>query len=247
MPQKNNERVNFDEMADYYDAMYVDPAGYEQECKQVVEIAKKYGESGGNTLLDIACGTGEQAKILARHFSVVGFDLSEGMIDIARKKVPEAKFHVADLCAFDLTRQFDVVVNLYGSIGFVENFERMQAAIQAAYRHLKPGGVFILTPWSTKETFQEGIFSSANQREGICFCRMEVIRRLSEDKVRVEMHHLIGKDLTVRSFKHEQTISLFTESEYVSVLESAGFEILLRLDASQFRMGAFVCKKTLNQ
>lgn len=243
MPQKNNERVNFNEMADYYDAMYVDPAGYENECSQVVELAKKYGKSDGNALLDIACGTGEQAKILARHFNVVGFDLSEGMVDIARKKVPEAEFFVADMCDFDCMRQFDVIVNLYGSIGFADNFERMQAAIETTFRHLKSGGVFILTPWSTKETFQEGIFSSADRREGICFCRMEVIRRLTEDKVRVEMHHLIGKDLNVRSHKHEQTISLFSESQYVSALESAGFEILERLNAEQFRMGAFVCRK----
>lgn len=243
MNQKNNERVNFNEMADYYDAMYVDPAGYENECSQVVELAKKYGKSNGNALLDIACGTGEQAKILARHFNIVGFDLSEGMVDIARKKVPEAEFFVADMCDFDCMRQFDVIVNLYGSIGFAENFERMQAAIETTFRHLKPGGVFILTPWSTKETFQEGIFSSADRREGICFCRMEVIRRLTEDKVRVEMHHLIGKDLNVRSHKHEQTISLFSESQYVSTLESAGFEILERLNAEQFRMGAFVCRK----
>ncbi len=237
--------VDFNEVADYYDAMYVDSIGYENECNQVVELARKYGKMSDTGLLDIACGTGEQAKILARHFDVIGLDLSEGMVEIARKKVPKAEFHVADMCDFDLGRQFDIVVNLYGSIGFAENHERMKAAVQTANRHLKPDGVFILTPWSTKETFHEGLFSAANEQNGICFCRMEVIRRLSDDKVRVEMHHLIGKNLTVRSYKHEQTISLFSEAEYVSALKSAGFEIVERLDASQFRMGAFVCTKTL--
>ncbi len=32
--------VDFNEVADYYDAMYVDPAGYENECDQVVEFCK---------------------------------------------------------------------------------------------------------------------------------------------------------------------------------------------------------------
>ncbi len=235
--------VDFNEMADYYDAMYVDTAGYKNECDQIVEIARKAGKSDGDTLLDIACGTGGQAKILARHFNVVGLDLSEGMIDIARKNVPDAEFHVADMCDFDLGRQFDVVVNLYGSIGFAENFDRMKDAIRVSHKHLKYGGVFILTPWSTRETFQEGVFSMADNRDGICFCRMEVIRRLSDDKVRVDMHHLVAKDLEVRPYKHEQTITLFSESQYVSALESCGFEILRRLDPSQFRMGAFVCTK----
>ncbi len=238
--------VDFNKMADYYDAMYVDSVGYENECAQVVDLVRQFGKTDGNSLLDIACGTGEQAKILASHFEVVGLDLSEGMVEIARKKVPETEFHVADMCDFDLGRQFDVAVNLYGSIGFAENFERMKAAVKITYQHLKSGGVFILTPWSTRETFQEGIFSTADNRDGICFCRMEVIQRLAEGKVRVEMHHLIGRNLEVRSCKHEQTITLFSESEYVSALESAGFEIVERLDADRFRMGAFVCTKTLN-
>ncbi len=243
--------VDFSEVADYYDAMYVDPAGYEKECSQVVELVQEYGHGDGRLLLDIACGTGEQARYLSRHFQVVGFDLSERMIELARKKVADgefqAEFHVADMCAFDLTqdsnRQFDAVVNLYGSIGFAENFAGMKDAVQAAYRHLKPGGVFLLTPWSTRETFREQLFSTANYNAGLHFCRMEVLRKLSDEKIRVEMHHLIGKDLDVRSFRHEQTISLFGEAEYVSALESAGFEIVTRLGAEQFRMGVFVCTK----
>ncbi len=240
--------VDFNEVAGYYDAMYVDTAGYEKECDQVVDLVRKYGKTGGEpllgSLLDIACGTGEQARYFSRHFRTVGFDLSEGMIDIARTKLPEVEFHVADMCDFELGGPFDVAVNLYGSIGFAENAGRMQAAVRTVHRHLKNGGVFILTPWSTRETFQEGIFSAADQRDGVCFCRMEVIRRFSDDKVRVEMHHLIGKDMNVRSYKHEQTITLFSETEYVSALESAGFEIVERLGVDQFRMGAFVCLKT---
>lgn len=239
--------VDFNEISDYYDAMYVDRAGYEKECDQVVELVRLSGmpdrETGGRTLLDVACGTGEQARYFSRRFQVVGLDLSEGMVEIARKKVPDAEFLVADMCDFELGRRFDVVVNLYGSIGFAENFQRMSHAIETAYRHLEPDGIFILTPWSTKETFQEGIFSNADRRDDLCFCRMEVLRRLAEDKVCVEMHHLIGKDLEVRSYDHRQTITLFAESEYRSALESAGFEIVRRLDASQFRMGAFVCVK----
>ncbi len=241
--------VDFNEMADYYDAMFVDPAGYEKECTQVVELVRPAktvndASTAKQALLDIACGTGGQAKFLARHFQVVGLDLSEGMIEVARKNVPEAEFHVADMCDFDLQQQFDVIVNLYGSIGFAENFERMLAALQTAYRHLKPGGIFILTPWATRETLQEGIFSLADRHGEVCFCRMEIIRKLSDEKVRVEMHHLVGKNMGVKAYEHEQTISLFSEAEYVAALESAGFEIAKRLSANQFRMGAFVCTKT---
>lgn len=237
--------VEFNEVAGYYDAMYVDRPGYEKECDNVVKLIRQHGKTDGNDLLDIACGTGEQARFLSRYFQVVGLDLSVGMLDVAKKKVPEAEFVAADMCDFDLGRQFDAVINLYGSIGFVENFEQMQASVEKSFRHLKPGGVFLLTPWSTRETFQEGIFSTADRRDGLDFCRMEILRRRSDDKVRVEMHHLIGKDLEIRYFRHEQSITLFSEQEYVLALEEAGFDIVDRLDASRFRMGVFVCTKPL--
>ncbi len=242
--------VDFNEVADYYDAMYVDRDGYKKECGRVLDLARLYGTLSASdtaSLLDIACGTGEQARYLSRHFRVVGFDLSQRMIDIAQQKVDRsefsADFRVANMCDFDFGQQFDVVVNLYGSIGFVENAEQMQSAMQAAFRHLKPGGVFLLTPWTTRETFQEGIFSMANSSGGLKFCRMEVLRKLSDEKIRVEMHHLIGRGLSVQSFRHEQTISLFSEAEYAGALESAGFTIARRLDEKQFRMGVFVCTK----
>ena len=237
--------IDFDEIADYYDAMYVDRDGYEKECEQVRRLLRKHLRSAGNSLLDIACGTGEQAKYLTQHFEVSGIDFSAEMIQIAKQKVPQADFFVADMFDFHLGRRFDAVVNLYGSIGFAENEAQLSAGIEAAWHHLLPGGVFILTPWSTRESFQEGIVSTAKNTPAICFCRMEVIKRLAENKVLVEMHHLIGRNLAVKQRKHAQTITLFREAEYRTALEKAGFEIFERLDPAEFRMGAFVCGKPL--
>ena len=52
----------------------------------------------GDLVLDVGCGAGVKSKYLAnKGLKVIGIDLSDKMIEIARKEVPDAKFLVADI------------------------------------------------------------------------------------------------------------------------------------------------------
>ena len=235
--------VDFDSIADYYDAMYVDPEEYETETEKVRDLVKKYGTSGSDALMDIACGTGEQSLYLSRYFQVTGLDFSGEMLNVARKKVPAATFVQGDMFDFRMDGRFGAAVNLYGSIGFAKDYPQMLQGLQCAFNCLKQGGVFILTPWGTKETFREGLIATSRNGDDISYCRMESVRRLDENRVRVEMVHLVGRNGEIAEHRNEQTVSLWSEDEYVSALESSGFSIRERLGEREFRMGAFVCTK----
>lgn len=235
--------ADFSSIARYYDAMYVDPEAYREEAAQIIELCERYGRPQSRTLLDIACGTGEQSLHLSRRFSVTGLDLSPEMLQAARAKLPEASFLEGDMFRFQLDRRFDIVLNLYGSIGFASDTGELSAGIRRAWEHLEPGGLFLLTPWDTQETFQEKILTGSGLRGGIHFCRMEAVRRVSPRKVQVDMRHLVGQDGEITALRHQQSITLFSETEYRSALAEAGFRLRARLNEDQFRMGAFVCTK----
>ena len=235
--------ANFQNIADYYDAMYVEPKEYEEETEKVIQLIEQYSQSDNTRILDIACGTGEQSLYLAKHYQVTGIDLSKEMLEKAREKVPAAEFLEEDMLDFKLNHRYKAAVNLYGSIGFAENLQRMDNGIRCVWECLEEGGVLILTPWGTKETFAEEIVADCRERDGLQFCRMETVKRASGDKVEVEMFHLIGKGLAVQQFHHVQHITLFSEEEYKNALEKAGFTIRARLSEQEFRMGAFVCTK----
>mgnify|MGYP003394220504 CR=1 FL=1 len=60
-------------------------------------------------VLDVGCGGGTKSKyLISKGLNVIGIDISEGMIDIAKKEVPQGEFMVMDLSEVNsLEEMFD--------------------------------------------------------------------------------------------------------------------------------------------
>ncbi len=97
-------------------------------------------------VLDLACGTGRHALELTRRgFSVVGVDISEDLLEIARSDAAEqsldASFVQADLRELDFEDEFDLVLNLNdGAIGYFETEEENHRTFEVVARALRSGG-----------------------------------------------------------------------------------------------------------
>ncbi|MFZ2167928.1 MAG: class I SAM-dependent methyltransferase [Minisyncoccia bacterium] len=63
----------------------------------------------GARVLDVGCGSGVKSKYLTDHgFKVVGIDISDGLLDIARHEVPGVEFRELSMMELDtLTETFD--------------------------------------------------------------------------------------------------------------------------------------------
>src|SRR5512146_2737055 len=104
----------FSKSAQYYDEIYASvDKGYAAEAAKAHAIIKKYKRTKGKSLLDVGCGTGVHAGYLSKYYQVEGLDLDARMLAVAKKKHPKIRFHQGDMVAFDLGRQFDVVVSLF--------------------------------------------------------------------------------------------------------------------------------------
>jgi ubiquinone/menaquinone biosynthesis C-methylase UbiE len=95
------------------------------------------------TMLSLACGTGALCKKISRKYQVSGLDLSPGMIEQAKKKLPKAEFFVQDMTNFETGKQYDVVTCLFASLNHVMGFDNWKQMFKQAQQHLKPDGVFI--------------------------------------------------------------------------------------------------------
>ena len=113
---------------------------------QVDFIIKAMGLSGGERILDLACGYGRHSLAFAhRGFPVVGVDITKDYVDDAnlnaKNESLNAIFIHSDIRNVNFTLEFDIVLNLAdGAIGYLENDAENLKIFDIAINALKPGG-----------------------------------------------------------------------------------------------------------
>ena len=118
--------------------------------QQVVEFLWDVLElQPGMTVLDLGCGAGFQARLLAeRGIKVHGIEISNKLAQYAareaKKRKLSATFEAADMRTFAVDKPFDRVVVLGMSFGFGTD-EENRATLQNIYRSTKAGGKVLLT------------------------------------------------------------------------------------------------------
>lgn len=95
------------------------------------------------TILELGCGAGiPSTRKLAERHDVLGIDLSQQQIELARTNVPKARFEKADITELDFPEgTFDGIVALY-SILHIPRAEQPALFAKIA-RWLRPGGLFL--------------------------------------------------------------------------------------------------------
>ena len=102
--------------AEVYEEFFV-PALFAEWPARVLQAA---AVQNGDAVLDVACGTGilarEAVKRVGASGSVVGIDINEGMLAVARRKAADISWKAApaENLPFD-ARSFDRVVSQFGS------------------------------------------------------------------------------------------------------------------------------------
>ncbi|HKC83114.1 MAG TPA: methyltransferase domain-containing protein [bacterium] len=107
------------------------------------------GVMQGTRLLDIATGPGLVAgRGAARGAAVVGIDIADAMVAIARRRCPQAEFRRADAHELPFAdASFDAVTGNFAIL----HLGRPDQAVRECARVLAPGGTLALTVWDEPE------------------------------------------------------------------------------------------------
>ena len=215
-----SKQMLHNQLAKYYDKVYAFK-DYLDEAVRLQNIIIKYVESGGNSLLDVGCGTGLHLKYLKDDFLCTGVDVSKSMLKIARKNVKGVTFKEADMKTLRLGKQFDVITCLLSSIGYVKTTGSLEKTIQNFAKHLKKGGLVLIEPSHAKSFYVSGEprITTYNGKDA-------KIARVNFTKIRQEtavlnMHILIaerGKDAKYFADKHE--LGLFGINNTLRIMKS---------------------------
>jgi SAM-dependent methyltransferase len=216
----------FSESAELYDLIYSTFKNYEVESAAIAAMLRS-ANPACRTVLDVACGTGEHARLLMeRHgFEVDGIDLEPAFIEIARRKNPAGRFTVADMTSFDLGRQYDAVLCLFSSIGYLRTIDQVTQAIARFRAHIAPLGIIVVEPWLTPDVIKAGhVSTNVADAPGV-----HVVRRARTEvdghMSRFVFDYDITRDGVTRHVSEVHELGLYTVDEMRGAFERNGLMV----------------------
>jgi 2-polyprenyl-3-methyl-5-hydroxy-6-metoxy-1,4-benzoquinol methylase len=211
--------------ASCYDLFQTAEKNYAGEAGILAELIREK-QPKARRLLDVACGTGEHARHLAAlGFAIHGVDLEPQFIAIAQAKCPTATFGVADMTTLTLPEQYDAVLCLFSSIGYVRTIESLHQTIVRMATHLVPDGMLVVDPWfEPGQLTDRGVQIMTHETDSVVACR--VLRTLISGNVStLEMEYVIGRPEGIERYSERHELGLFTQIEIEEAFRSAGLTV----------------------
>jgi glycine/sarcosine N-methyltransferase len=156
----DTNKDTYEGFADRYD-LFFDRVG-ERDIKVVELFRRIFKENGVKSILDCACGTGNDVLFFySLGLDVCGSDISKSMLTIANENLIKAGVDIP-LSQVDyrelpehFDRQFDCVVCLATSIAEMPNEDEVLRAFESMRGVLRKGGILVLSQGTTDKQWKE--------------------------------------------------------------------------------------------
>lgn len=214
MAKKEGVKKMFDNIAPDYDklnhilSLNIDKNWRKKAVRELADEARPLN------VLDVACGTGDFTIEIARKVpqgsTVVGVDISDGMIAVGLEKLAklgiDATLKVADCEALPYEdNTFDRI-----SVGFgVRNFEHLELGLSEMYRVLSPGGKLVILELSVP----------SNAFIRWCY-------KLYFLKILPFIGGLVSGDRSAYEYLPASVLRFPAPDKFMSIMKSAGFDVV---------------------
>lgn len=135
----------YKDLAPVYEAMYETFMDYDNELKFYSQILKKYNRS---SVFEIGSGAGSLAKrFIESGFDYAGMDISDDMIALAQKALPQVTFSQGDMRYFNriggpILNPVEAIIMVGRTISYLLTNEDVMASFRSVHCSLKEGGIF---------------------------------------------------------------------------------------------------------
>ena len=224
---------SYGDFAYFYDLLMKD-VDYNKKCDFILSLFEKWGKKP-TLLLDLACGTGEFSNLMSeKGIEVIGVDMSEDMLSVARQKTAERGNDILYLCQraeqLDLYGTVDGAICCLDSLNHITNKRAFAKAIERTALFLEKDSLFIFdlnTPYKHKEILANNTFvieeddlylvwqNSFNEKKLTTQISLDFFTRQND------LYGRYSECFEERAYKQE---------EIAQILQKSGFQILAVYD-----------------
>ena len=219
----------YSDFAAVYDCLMLN-ADYEKRAKYIEKLLKKYGKMP-TLMLDLACGTGEFSAAFARKgVEVIGVDISEDMLSIAREKAYDEGLDILYLCQaaedLDLYGTVDGAICCLDSLNHITKKSELEKAIGKVSLFLEPECLFIFdvnTPYKHREVLGNNTFVLENDSV-YCVWQNEYDEKMQKTNITLDVFE--EEDGVYTRFTEEFSERAYEITDLEELLKNSGFEVL---------------------
>lgn len=215
----------------------------------ILDLLRRSGIRDG-LVVDLGCGSGLWAtELLKADYKVLGIDISEAMIRIARKRAPRAQFRIESLFDADIP-PCCAVTSISECFNYLfdpeSNRQTLAPIFRRIYNALHPGGLFIfdiaepgqIAKGDTGKAFREG-------EDWIV-----MVKKQEDRKRRMFTRRIISLRKTGRRYRRSEETHiqrLYKAIDIAGELRRAGFRVRISRSYGDYKLprahAAFIARK----
>lgn len=242
----------YGEFAKIYDELINEDINYEDMTKHILDICEKENIQFNN-YLDLACGTGNVAVIIAKEFkNNYAVDLSEDMLRTAFEKFKEnkvkAKIICQDMSDLQLNNKFDLITSVLDSTNYITDEDDLKNYFLGVSNHLKDDGLFIFdinSYYKLSEILGNNIYTYSEEE---VFYTWENV--FEEDLLSMYLTFFVKKGDLYERFEEEHLEKAYTDDYIKQIIKSSGLKLLGSYDgysnneiSEETERIMYICKK----
>lgn len=195
-----------------------------KDASKIIELILSSVNIPQNALiLDSACGAGRHSIYLAeRGYNVVGFDLSENLLNIAKANSSDRGLEISyvrgDKRNIYFKQKFNLIVNLFTSFGYFQSDKENFSFIDNSINFLLHSSFFVIDYFNKNYLVENIISETTREKDG----KILIEKRFIENDRIIKEIFIKSNN---RSKKFVESVKLYNNKTIIDHLRKVGYKI----------------------
>lgn len=211
----------FDELAALYEETAEWP--FRKYC-EIPSTIDKLGDLSGLSVLDFGCGSGFYTRLLKRNGAkeVVGYDISSGMVDYARRREEKEQYGITYLNDKESIPKghFDIVLSVY-ILPYAKTHSDLMELCNDMVRPITPRGHLVTLPLHPKYSLEKSYY----RPYGIDLISSSATPRTDETPLTLHLCHPPYDDFVTAYYWSRETLTNALHQQGLTNIEWRNFHV----------------------